>query len=65
MSTGAPAQARRDRHPELGLAVRYAEICGAHGVRVTDAGQLDDALAEAIAAEGPALVEVITEPELI
>jgi pyruvate oxidase len=45
--------------------VRYAEICGAHGVRVTDAGQLDDALAEAIAAEGPALVEVITDPELI
>lgn len=44
---------------------RYAEICGAHGVRVTDASQLDDALAEAIAAEGPALVEVITDPELI
>jgi pyruvate oxidase len=44
---------------------RYAEICGAHGVRVTDASQLDAALAGALAYQGPALVEVMTDPELV
>ncbi len=44
---------------------RYAEICGAFGVRVTDSGQLDDALTDAIAHDGPALVEVMTDPELV
>ena len=43
----------------------YAEICGALGIRVTDAGQLDDALARALAHDGPALVEVMTDPELV
>jgi thiamine pyrophosphate-dependent acetolactate synthase large subunit-like protein/nitrite reductase/ring-hydroxylating ferredoxin subunit len=44
---------------------KYAEVCGALGVRVTDAGQLDDALAAAIGHDGPSLVEVIADPELI
>ena len=44
---------------------KYAQICGAFGVRVTDAGQLDDALMDAIAHDGPALVEVITDAELV
>ena len=44
---------------------QYAEICGALGVRVTDAGQLDDALALALAHDGPSLVEVIADPELV
>lgn len=44
---------------------RYAELCGAWGRRVTDAAALDDALAQALAHEGPALVEVITDPELV
>ncbi len=44
---------------------RYAEICGAFGVRVNESGQLDDALMDAIAHEGPALVEVMTDPELV
>lgn len=35
---------------------RYAEICGAFGVRVADSGQLDDALKDAIAHDPPALV---------
>jgi len=43
----------------------YARICGAFGVRVTDASQLADALAEAIAHRGPAMVEVVTDPELV
>jgi thiamine pyrophosphate-dependent acetolactate synthase large subunit-like protein len=44
---------------------RYAQVCGAFGVRVTDPGQLDDALTDAIAHDGPALVEVMTDPELV
>ena len=44
---------------------RYAEICGAKGVRVTSPSQLDEALTGALAHDGPALVEVITETELV
>jgi thiamine pyrophosphate-dependent acetolactate synthase large subunit-like protein/nitrite reductase/ring-hydroxylating ferredoxin subunit len=43
----------------------YAELCGAHGARVTSADELDGALAAAIAHPGPSLVEVIADPELI
>ena len=44
---------------------RYAEICGALGIRVTERTQLDDAMRKALAHDGPSLVEVITDPELI
>ena len=44
---------------------KYAELCGALGIRVTHAGELDDALTRALAHNGPALVEVMTDPELI
>ncbi len=44
---------------------RYAELCGALGIRVTQAGELDDALTRALAHDGPALVEVMTDAELI
>ena len=43
----------------------YAELCGAMGVRVTDASKLDQALEKALGHEGPALVEIITDPLLI
>jgi thiamine pyrophosphate-dependent acetolactate synthase large subunit-like protein/nitrite reductase/ring-hydroxylating ferredoxin subunit len=44
----------------------YAELCGARGLRVERADQLDDAFAEAMAhTTGPSLVEVIWDPELI
>ena len=43
----------------------YARICGAQGIRVTDAAQLDDALAAAFAHDGPYLVEVMTDAELV
>src|SRR5882757_3421708 len=43
----------------------YAQLCGAFGVRVTEIGQLDDALTAAFAFDGPALVEVVTDPDLI
>ena len=40
---------------------RYAELCGALGVRVDSSEQLDAALAH----EGPALVEIVTDAELV
>jgi thiamine pyrophosphate-dependent acetolactate synthase large subunit-like protein/nitrite reductase/ring-hydroxylating ferredoxin subunit len=43
----------------------YARTCGAHGTRVTDASQLDDALSAAFGHDGPALVEVMTDPDLV
>ena len=43
----------------------YARNCGGHGVRVNDASELDDALAIALAHDGPALVEVMSDVELI
>ncbi|MEE9588991.1 MAG: thiamine pyrophosphate-binding protein, partial [Hyphomicrobiaceae bacterium] len=43
----------------------YARLCGGRGARVTDSGELDNALAEAIAHPGPALVEIMTDAELI
>jgi thiamine pyrophosphate-dependent acetolactate synthase large subunit-like protein len=39
----------------------YAENCGAHGVRVEADADLDDAIAGALAHDGPALVEIVTD----
>ena len=44
---------------------RYAELCGALGIRVTSKDALDDALERALAHTGPALVEVVTDAELV
>jgi thiamine pyrophosphate-dependent acetolactate synthase large subunit-like protein len=44
---------------------QYAQLCGAHGIRVTEASALDKAVEEALAYPGPALVEVITDALLI
>ena len=44
---------------------RYAELCGALGIRVTEASQLDGALEAAFAHGGPALVEVMTDADLV
>jgi pyruvate oxidase len=43
----------------------YARLCGAFGVRVTTCEQLDAALTDAMAHRGPAMVEVVTDPELV
>ena len=43
----------------------FARLCGGHGARVTEAKDLDAAIGEALAHNGPALVEVITDPELV
>lgn len=43
----------------------YAELCGALGIRVTKAEDLDAALEKALKHPGPALVEVMTDAELV
>ncbi len=43
----------------------FARNCGALGIRVTDRSQLDAALAEAVAYDGPAMVEVMADPDLV
>ncbi len=43
----------------------FAELCGATGLRVDSADQLDDALATAFATDGPALVHVTADAELV
>lgn len=43
----------------------FATLCGAHGRRVTDPADLDDAIAEALAHQGPALVDVVTNALLV
>jgi pyruvate oxidase len=40
----------------------FARNCGAFGPRVTDRAGLDTALAEVVAYDGPAMVEVLTGP---
>ena len=44
---------------------RYAENCGALGLRVTQRSRLDAAIEQALAHEGPALIEVMTDSELL
>ena len=43
----------------------YAALCGALGIRVTDAEQLDSALGEALTHEGPSTVEVLADALLV
>ncbi len=43
----------------------YATNCGALGIRVTERDKLDEAIAQALAHPGPAMVEVMTDPDLV
>ena len=43
----------------------FAELCGAKGFRVTELDQLDDAISAALAHDGPALVDVVTDALLV
>ena len=54
-----------DRRCTTPTSPRTPANCGALGIRVTDAAQLDAALAGGLAHDGPALVEVITDPDLV
>ncbi|MBI9075660.1 MAG: thiamine pyrophosphate-binding protein [Desulfatibacillum sp.] len=50
------------RNPDFS---QYAELCGALGIRVESVYRLDGALEQAFAHNGPALVEVLTDPDLV
>ncbi len=43
----------------------YANLCGALGLQVTTVDQLDEALQTAFSHPGPALVEIICDPDLV
>ncbi len=43
----------------------YAKLCGGKGFRVTKVEQLESSLEDALGHAGPALVEIITDPDLI
>jgi len=43
----------------------YAELCGIKAIKVTEASQLEEALAECVNHRGPALVEIMSDAELI
>jgi pyruvate dehydrogenase (quinone)/pyruvate oxidase len=42
--------------------VKVAEACGLRGVRIEDPTRVGDQLEEALAAEGPALIEAVVDP---
>jgi thiamine pyrophosphate-dependent acetolactate synthase large subunit-like protein len=44
---------------------KYAEICGGMGIQVTQKQDLDQAIADALAYSGPAIVEVMADVNLI
>jgi acetolactate synthase I/II/III large subunit len=44
---------------------RFAESLGAHGTRVTTSADFAPALEHALALKRPALIEVVTDPNLI
>lgn len=43
----------------------YARLCGGHGHRVTEAGELHQAIEQALAYDGPSLVEIICDADLV
>ncbi len=43
----------------------YARLCGGFGVRVTEAAGLDAAIADALGHPGPAVVEIMSDAELV
>ena len=43
----------------------YAKLCRGKGIRVTEADQLESAIREGLSHQGPALIEIITDADLI
>ncbi|MEM1045679.1 MAG: thiamine pyrophosphate-binding protein [Pseudomonadota bacterium] len=43
----------------------YARLCGGHGHRVSEVGELRDAMATALAYDGPSLVEIMCDVDLV
>ncbi|MGW2560368.1 pyruvate dehydrogenase [Streptomyces sp. NPDC001514] len=59
---GLPSYGTTNRNPDFSAIARAA---GAHGVRVEKPKQLAGALKEAFAHKGPALVDVVTDPNAL
>jgi pyruvate oxidase len=59
----------RDGYPEFGIEfpnpdfAAFARTCGGRGFRIEDPRELDAALEEALAADRPALIDVVVDPE--
>lgn len=55
--------------PEFGTVLANPDLaevgraCGLHGIRVTDPNRLEAAISEALAHEGPVLLDVVTNPD--
>ncbi len=43
----------------------FARLCGGHGVKITETAEIEAAIAEALNHDGPALVEIMTDAELV
>jgi thiamine pyrophosphate-dependent acetolactate synthase large subunit-like protein/nitrite reductase/ring-hydroxylating ferredoxin subunit len=43
----------------------FARLCGGHGAKVTEASEIEAAIAEALGHKGPALVEIMTDADLV
>ncbi|MEO9515072.1 MAG: thiamine pyrophosphate-binding protein [Paracoccaceae bacterium] len=43
----------------------FAKICGAHGEKVVTSDKIEDALKKALDVDGPALVEIMTDADLV
>jgi thiamine pyrophosphate-dependent acetolactate synthase large subunit-like protein len=43
----------------------YAKLCKGFGIRVKSAAELPEAMREALAHDGPAIVEIMSDPELV
>ncbi|MCW0213904.1 MAG: thiamine pyrophosphate-binding protein [Pseudonocardia sp.] len=59
---GLPEHGTVLRNPDLAAVGR---ACGLHGIRVEKADELDAAVQEALAHDGPVLLDVVTNPEEI
>ncbi|MFE2579894.1 pyruvate dehydrogenase [Streptomyces sp. NPDC059378] len=59
---GLPAYGTTNKNPDFAAVAR---ACGAHGTRVEKPKQLAGALKDAFAHKGPALVDVVTDPNAL
>jgi pyruvate dehydrogenase (quinone)/pyruvate oxidase len=62
MVLGYPEHGVRYPEPSTDYSA-WARACGGYGVKITKAGDLPSAMAEAFAHDGPALVDVDVDPD--
>ena len=42
----------------------FSKLCGGKGIRIEDPERLDEDLSKALRADGPAIIEIMTNPEI-